>query len=119
MPLYTFYCRQCDRSEERYFTIAERETYDPVCLKCDWVMHRDFSAIRFGINTGDLDYTTSDINGQKVHVSTRKQEKALCEAAGVRRVSSDEIHVKRLPPKPREPMAEAFERKRQEMGVEL
>lgn len=118
MPMYTYMCRDCKEVTELFQHIDKRQ--NPVCPKCGKKMGQDYSVIRLGVITGCLGYDTEDITGAPVHVSTLKQERALCEANGVRRASSDEVYVgKREKPKLKEPFGESFERKRQEMGVEL
>ncbi len=118
MPMYTYICRTCSEQEDLFMRISERKA--PICPVCEEPMKQDFSAMRLGVVTHCLGYTTSDISGRPVHVSTLKQERALCEQNGVRRVSSDEIHVSKPPPlSPTEPIAEAFARKKHAMGAEF
>lgn len=89
MPIYRFTCDACERDQE---VVCERvaRTEPRFCPLCG-VSLRQLPPSRIHVNCDRLDYVTADITGEPVRIQTKTQLDKLCEANGVRRVTSDEI----------------------------
>ena len=75
--IYTARCRDCCREEDFHSSVADRDN-TPEC--CNQPMRRILTAPN--INP-DVDYVTSDITGDPVHITSRRQQRQLCEKHGV------------------------------------
>ena len=77
--LYEFRCQECKREDTMLMPVADMEAgIAPEC--CGGKMRKILSLPR--INP-DVDYVTSDITGDPVHITSRRQQRQLCEKYGV------------------------------------
>ncbi|MCC6798303.1 MAG: hypothetical protein IT366_24535 [Candidatus Hydrogenedentes bacterium] len=89
MPQYRFGCDSCG-SDVLVWCMREERTLPRDCGTCGKPM-RQLAPSRIHLNCDRLDFVTADITGVPVRIQTKAQLNKLCEANGVRRVSSDEV----------------------------
>lgn len=95
MPQYRFGCDSCG-SDVLVWCMREERTLPRACGTCGKEM-RQLAPSRIHVNCDRLDFVTADITGEPVRIQTRRQLDNLCQANGVRRVTSDEIVPNKKP----------------------
>jgi len=83
VPLYEYRCLDCGKQEERYAGMEEKLAE---CSACKGQMKRLITS-KFHLHTdyASRDFVTTDLTGEPVRITSRKQERELCKEYGVER----------------------------------
>lgn len=88
MPNYLYWCAECVEYTNRWSTYEDRARL----VECRQCGARVALAppTRINVQTGSVDFVTSDITGKPVRIESRGMEEALCQKHGVRRLEPGE-----------------------------
>jgi putative FmdB family regulatory protein len=90
MPFYSYRCLGCGYAVDKQYAVADSPD-TIVCPKCHKIMTKQLPRIQVSV---PQEFTTTAYTGKPVTVSSRRQEKDLEKATGIRQITSDEADVK-------------------------
>lgn len=113
--MYSYECQTCGAVHD-HFKYHFEYTKTVECVDCGKTAVRIFLPGRLPQVSTTQPFVTSDITGQPVEITSRKQEMDLCRRYGRLPVGKDEMPGKRRPKAELPPIEDDYQRLRQKVG---